>query len=341
MTLVTLARKAMNTRFELVLHGTNPVSLQAAGEAALMEIERLDHQLSLFKESSEIARVNALAAHQPVRVSPEVFSLLVHAKHLSEETGGAFDITMAPLLRCWGMLGRSDGRLPEAAELAAVRAVCGISLVELNPANFTVKFARAGVMLDLGAIGKGYGVEKAAEMLREAGVESALIHGGTSTISAIGVPPDADTWKVALEIPHANKPNSPPVGHAPPVGWGEGRDEGQPNQALATIPLRDESLSVSAVSGKCFVANGRILGHIIDPRTGAPATGAMLSAVVLPSATESDALSTALLVQGVSGHEAISSLRPGMRTLVTGEVEPGNVRSLGCGIELPPAVVVR
>src|SRR5579863_5705402 len=99
---VALARNAMATRFEIVLHGEDPVRLRAAGEEALDEIGRIEGQLSLFRPSSEIARVNAGAAHGPVKVSPPVFRLLQHAARLSHETGGAFDVTIAPLMRCWG-----------------------------------------------------------------------------------------------------------------------------------------------------------------------------------------------------------------------------------------------
>ena len=305
---VTLARHAMNTRFELVLHGADPVSLRAAGEAALNEIDRVENQLSLFRPASEIARVNALAALEPVRVSPEVFRLLSRAQQLNSETGGAFDITLAPLLRCWGLLGRSDGNIPTDAELAQARAVCGMDRLELNPRQFTVRFTCPGVMLDLGAIGKGHGVELAVETLREAGVHSALLHGGTSTVAAIGAPPESTAWNIAIEIPGRQTP--------------------------ATIRLCDESLSVSAISGKHFISDGRVLGHIIDPRTGRPAAGAQVAAVVLPSATETDALSTALLVSGPNGHDAIHSLRPDMRTLVVGPGHHDNPGIVSRGIEL-------
>jgi thiamine biosynthesis lipoprotein len=333
MTPLALARNAMNTRFELVLHGSDPVSLRAAGEAALSEIERIENQLSLFRPSSEIARVNALAARESVRVSPEVFALLVRAQNLSTETNGAFDITMAPLLRCWGLLGSNEGRLPTADELAATRAICGMALVELTPASFTVRFKREGVMLDLGAIGKGYGVEQATEILREAGLERALIHGGTSTVCAIGTPPDSDAWKVAID--------EPPVAASRQSAVNGLKNGSTPSVRRYEVLLRDESLSVSAVSGKCFVANGRTLGHVIDPRTGEPAAGALLAAVVLPSATETDALSTALLVNGFSGHDAIASLRPAMRTLVVGEAEQGGFRTASRGIEPSAAGSVR
>src|SRR3954470_1303737 len=99
---ICLALSAMATRFEIVLHGDKPASLRAAGEEALEEIERLEAQLSLFRPSSEIAHLNARASHEQVRVSPTVFALLQQAQSLSCETDGAFDITISPLVRCWG-----------------------------------------------------------------------------------------------------------------------------------------------------------------------------------------------------------------------------------------------
>ena len=352
-----LALSAMATRFEIVLHGDKPASLRAAAEEALEEIERLEAQLSLFRPSSEIAHLNARAAKEPVRVSPALFALLQRARKLSEEAAGAFDITIAPLVRCWGFRD-GTGHLPDPAALAAVRATVGMSLVQLDPGNLTVRFLRAGVLLDLGAIGKGYAVERAAEILREAGVTSALIHGGTSTVEAIGHPPDAETWKIAVATP-LGAPASPPAKSALPVanfdavknpspesdvgrptilplpggeGWGEGErasNETAPlrfpaphssrENLLATVELKDEAMSVSGIHGKFFQAEGRTFGHILDPRTGEPANRAVLAVVVLPSATETDALSTALLTLGPEGHEKISSLRRGMRTLVAAE----------------------
>ena len=288
----------MATRFELVLHGRNPTALRAAGEEALRMVEELESRLSLFRPGSEIARLNARAAREPVRITPEVFALLQHAQRLQAESGGAFDITVAPLVRCWGFMGGA-GRLARPEEIAEARAKVGMDLVRLNPEEFTVQFARDGVMLDLGAIGKGYAVERAAEALREAGVVSALLHGGTSTVQAIGQPPGEEFWKIAIETPSPS-PDAPPA-------------------LLATVPLKDEAMSVSGVWGHCFEDGDRTFGHILDPRTGEPALGTVLAAVILPSATETDALSTALLTLGSAGHETISALRPGMRTLVVSE----------------------
>ena len=295
---VTLACHAMATRFEVVLHGDNPASLRAAGEEALRLVEQLEAQLSLFRAGSEIAYLNARAAREPVRVTPALFALLQQAQKLHEESGGAFDITIAPLVRCWGYMG-GDGRLARPEEVAEARSKVGMRLVQLGPEDFTVRFAREGVMLDLGAVGKGYAVERAAEVLREAGVTSALFHGGTSTVQAIGHPPGEEFWKIAIEAP------SPSVDTPP--------------RLLATVPLKDEAMSVSGVWGNSFEVRGRTYGHIIDPRTGEPAVGTVLAAVVLPSATETDALSTALLALGRAGHDQIAGLRPGMRTLVVSE----------------------
>jgi thiamine biosynthesis lipoprotein len=297
----------MATRFEFVLYGRSEIALRAAGEEAIETIERLEDQLSLYRPTSEIARLNALAARESVRVSPTLFALLAHARSLHEETNGAFDITVAPLVRCWGFMGGNRRiPIPTPEELAEARSKVGMELLQLTPQDFTVRFAREGVMLDLGAIGKGYAIDRAAEVLREAGIESALLHGGTSSAYAIGQPPEAESWRIAVEDPRVSRDS--------------------PLASLATVPLKDEAISVSTLSEKYFEVEGKTFGHVLDPRTGAPTTAGLLAAVVLPSATETDALSTALLTSGIEGHERIAKLRPGMRTLL---VTSAGVQSTG------------
>ncbi|HMP81140.1 MAG TPA: FAD:protein FMN transferase [Verrucomicrobiota bacterium] len=336
MNVVSLARHAMATRFEIVLYGDNVVALRAAGEEAMDEICRLENQLSLYRATSEIAQLNARAAREPVRVTPELFSLLQHAAKLSAETEGAFDITVAPLVRCWGFMGgnsaprqrmngptpdlswegsgvgwsATDGRVPTDEDLAAARDVVGMRLVELSERECSVRFARPGVMLDLGAIGKGYAVERAATVLLEAGVTSALLHGGTSTLRAIGAPPDAKGWKIAVNLPVAPERRSPTRLDT------DQKHAGSETGAPVVFELRNESLSVSAVWGRSFESRGETFGHVIDPRTGRPVSGAVLAAVVLPSATETDALSTALMVSGYAGGRVLSELRPQVKTLL-------------------------
>jgi thiamine biosynthesis lipoprotein len=313
----------MATRFEIVLWGNDPVSLRAAGEEALNEIERLENQLSLFRPTSEIAHLNAGASRKPVRVTPAVFELLQQAKRLTVETEGAFDITIAPLVRCWGFM-QGAGHVPQPEDLAAARSKIGMQFVHLDPDEFSVRFEREGMMIDLGAIGKGYAIDRAVELLREAGVSSALMHGGTSTVYGLGHPPEADCWKIEIPNPGNQKALSftSSLHNAVEMVSDKENPVAEPDSQstpFATVPLRDASLSVSAVWGKYFQSGGTSFGHIIDPRTGEPTTNAVLSAVVLPSATESDALSTALLTLGPAGHDSITDLRTGIQTLVVAE----------------------
>ncbi|MCS7090642.1 MAG: FAD:protein FMN transferase [Verrucomicrobiota bacterium] len=311
---VRLAVEAMATRFELLLYGASVPALRAAAEEALAEVQRLEARLSLFRPDSEIARINARAAREPVRVLPEVWNLLEHALALTEATDGAFDITVGPLLACWGFRGGYEGRpTPEALEQA--RACVGPQLLTLDRARWSVRFRRPGVIVDLGGIGKGYAIEQAVQVLREAGVTCGLIHGGTSTAYALGQPPDAPAWQVAIEPP-------------PPL-----RTAGV--EPLAVVSLRDEALSVSAVWGRAWTDAEGVYGHVIDPRTGQPASDAVLAAVIAESATEADALSTALLVLGEPGMELLRRRWPRLRALV---LRHGQSRwhLASCGLSLRP-----
>lgn len=318
---VALACHAMATRFEFVLQGADAVALRAAGEEAIREIERLESQLSIYRPASELSQLNTRAAHEAVRVEPRLFKLLQRARKLSEETGGAFDITVAPLMRCWGLM-HKEGRVPSPKELAAARANTGWQHLELNEHDFTVRFHAEGLMLDLGSIGKGYALEEAADLLREAGVTRALLHGGTSTVYAIGQPQEAEAWSIALADPKTE------AGRFIATSSETVRARFAP---LARVHLRDESLSLSAVWGKSFVTPEKTYGHVIDPRLGEPVEGALMAACVLPSATDTDALSTALLVGGIPEWEKFISLRPTMRALVVGRYGEGalpEIRSL-------------
>lgn len=268
---VLLSRYAMATRFELVLHGEDVVRLRAAGEEALDEIDRVEAQLSFYRADSEIRWINSRAALAPVKVEPRLYRLLKRCAVLSELTDGAFDISVGPLMRAWKFVGEKGG-VPDEATLEAALAVSGIGHVRFDDDAMTVRFDRPGVEIDLGGYGKGYAVESAAELLRENGIESALLHGGTSSVTAIGAPPGEETWRVEL-----------------PAGIGAG-----------FAGLRDCSLSVSGIYGKSFEAGGQTYGHIIDPRSGRPSgASARAAAAWGPSASDCEALSKALLVQGM------------------------------------------
>jgi thiamine biosynthesis lipoprotein len=294
---VILARPAMGTRFEIVLCGSDPVFLRAAGEEALDEVERLEAQMSLYRPDSELSGLNARAAAAPVTVEPRFFRFLERVATLSAATDGAFDPTIAPLMRLWGLVASAPeaARLPDTAALAAARECVGMQHVALEAEAHTVRFLRPGMSLDLGAVGKGYAVEQAAALLCDAGVEAALIHAGTSTVAALGTPPDAEAWSVAIRHPTS------------------------PERPLAQAHLRDCALSVSAPHGKSFTLDGRRYGHVLDPRTGAPVHSALLAAVITDSPTDSDALSTALLTLGADGLPLLRKHDPGCRALVAFE----------------------
>jgi FAD:protein FMN transferase len=177
-----------------------------------------------------------------------------------------------------------------------------------------VRFRREGVMLDLGSIAKGYALDKAAEILADAGISHALLHGGTSTVIAIGENADEGKWKIAIDpLPSSSE---------------------EPTKPLAVLDLVNESLSVSAISGKYFEHGGRKLGHVLDPRTGHPVSGHLLAAVILESALETDALSTALLVGGGTMFETIRRCRPAASLLLLMENSEKRFEIMTHGIPL-------
>lgn len=324
---VTLARHAMATRFEIVLHGDNESALRAAGEEALDEIERLDSQLSFYDPHSQTSRLNALAARQPVRVEPRLFDLLKRARDLHDQLDGAFDITVAPLMKLWGFAG-GTGRVPSDEDLESTRAKVGMHHVRLNDSACTVSFDREGVLLDLGAIGKGYALQEAVEILRDAEIESAFLHGGTSTAYALGSPPDADAWKIAVERPEFSE-----RAMLQPDSVTEADRDGA---NLTAIPLRDEGISVSAIWGKGFQSRDRTYGHVLDPCKGRPTEGAAMAAVVSKSATDTDAMATGLLTLGSAGLLKLVAPSSGIRALVAERTsEPGGFQIETLGIETP------
>ena len=153
----------------------------AAGEEALGEIERLEAQLSFYRAESEINLLNRRAAQGAVRVSPPLFNLLSSCLRHNVETDGAFDVTIAPLMRAWRFV-RDRGAIPSEEELAVARELTGSSHIILDEERFEITFDRPGVEIDLGGFAKGYAVERAIDLLRENGVRSALLHSGTSSI---------------------------------------------------------------------------------------------------------------------------------------------------------------
>src|SRR5205085_12512056 len=173
----------MACRFEVTLPPGERAGVGLARQA-LDEVARLEQQLTVFRETSEVSFINRSAAANGVRVEPSLFALLGLCRDLCRDTDGAFDITSAPLSRCWGFLKR-EGRLPEPSEIERARAVGGGDKLRLDDQARTIRFARPGVEINLGSIGKGYALDRVAAMMRGR-VRAALLSAGGSSIRAFG-----------------------------------------------------------------------------------------------------------------------------------------------------------
>ena len=281
----------MATIFELAMWGKPDSYLQSVAEEVFEEIRRIELQLSIYRADAELYEVNALAAERAIPLDPRVYQLLKRAVALSRQTNGAFDFTIGPLVKAWGFYGGS-GQPANSDAVDRARSIVGVDHLIFDDQYRTIRFDQQGVTLDLGAIGKGYAIDMAAELIRDMEIPGALLHGGTSTVYAIGARENGTPWKIAVQDPS---------------------DE---SAALTEVELRDCSLSVSAIHGKFFEDEGVRFGHVLDPRSGQPVQKAILAAIVCDSAEESDALSTALLVDGLQFLDLLSQIRPLARGLV-------------------------
>jgi len=265
---------AMGSTFTVELYGYDRVNMEAAADAALDEARRLDELLSNYKPESEWSQVNQHAGEKPMKISPELFQLLSACLDYSRQSEGAFDITVGPLMKVWGFY-KGTGHLPHRPEVEAAMARVGYRHLHLNAGTGTVWFDRPGVELDPGGIGKGYAVDRMADILRRRGVTTALVAGSDSSIYGIGAPPGR------------------------PQGWAvDIRDPWNHSKTVAEVSLKDMSMSTSGSYEKFFQAEGRIWAHIMDPRTGYPAQGTVAVSVVAPRTIDSEAWAKPYFVNG-------------------------------------------
>ena len=307
---VKVHREAMACRFEVTLPSEAARHLEAA-RAALDEVDAIESQITWFRDTSELSRVNREAAAGDVAVSPGLFVLLSLCRELSSATGGAFDPASTALSRCWGFLDRRP-RLPPAEEIVAARAVSGMDRVVLDSLGRTVHFASPGLELSFGAVGKGWALDRIAGSLRVRGVLRALLTAGGSSHRGWG----GETWELVLR----------------PGG-----------EDLGRLRLRDAALGTSGAGEQSFVAGGRRFGHVLDPRTGWPAEGVRSASVMTSEAVVADALSTAFLVGGPGLASPFCAARPGTMALLVLDADPREIRVYGKreGVTLDPAPGVR
>jgi len=265
----------MGTTFSVVLFGECRDRLEEAVHVALAEVQRLSDLLSIYRPESVWSEINRLAGQGPVVVSPEVFELIAACLRYSRQSEGAFDITVGPLMKAWGFF-KGNGRLPSREEVAEALARVGYRHLRLDKTNRTVRFDLAGMEINPGGIGKGYAVDRMVEILRQKGIERALVMASSSSIYGLGAPPDEPRgWRI--DIRHPQRPRE---------------------HSVTEVFLKDRSLSSSGSYAQRFVANGRTFSHLMDPRTGYPAPGLLLVSATAPRTIDSEAWTKPCFIQG-------------------------------------------
>jgi FAD:protein FMN transferase len=299
------ARLLMGTVCRITAYGADREGTATAVEAALSEIAAVEAVLSTWRLDTEMSRVNRMAVHGPVTVSPLLEDFLLRSLELAERTGGAYDPSVGALVDAWDL--RGEGRIPTAAELERALRAVGHGRVALDARRGQVVFLAPGLWIDTGGSGKGFALDRAAQVLRREGIASALLDFGGQLL-AMGAPPGESVWTVAVADP---------------------KDRERP---ALVLELRDASLATSSQSERSRQVEGRHVGHILDPRTGAPVERWGSVTVRAPDATAADGLSTALFVLGPE---------EGLEWARRSDLEVGYLEVIDDGLELRATAAFR
>jgi thiamine biosynthesis lipoprotein len=277
--LVYKKKYIMGTVFEIAAYDHSPEHASKAIEKAFQEIVRIDDLFSNYKPDSALSNLNRSAHFHTEKIPPDLYRVIEQSMQFSRLSDGKFDISVAPLVDLWKAALRGEGT-PTPARQEEVRGCVGYEKIELTPPD-QISFRSPCLQLDLGAIGKGYAVDRAAEVLRSLGIRDALINAGGSTILAMGSPPNQTAWLVHLRDPS--------------------------NKIDPQVMLKDESVSTSEQTAASLLGNDSA-GHIIDPGTGMALKTIFAVSAVSKTATVSDGLSTTLLLLGpTKGTELIKN----------------------------------
>ncbi len=304
-----VGRPAMACQFQVFLRPDDRGFVSAV-HAALDEVDQLEQQMSVYREDSELSILNRAAFLEHVPVEKRLYDLLELAREIGRETRGAFDITAGPLIRCWGFYERK-GRIPAPDELEAARQVTGWDKVVFDRSSHSVCFVRKGVELNLGSIGKGYALDRAAQRLRGAGLRNFMVHAGHSSIFASGDSSLGAGWEVSIRDPY------------------------NPGCNLGSIRLVNQGMSTSGSGQQFFVVGGRRYGHVLDPRTGEPCLRTSSCSVVAPTAARADALSTAFFVMSPEEVKSYCEEHSEVGSILVGALENAvSGEPLTCGLLL-------
>lgn len=269
------SRYLMGAALEISVHAASLDEADRAINAAFAEVERLESLLSTWRPASELSRLNDAAGGESVPLGNDAQSLLALSLRMSEWTGGAFDITAGPLVSLWKDAGRT-GRMPDAGEVKAAQRLVGPDKLEL--AEGRGRMTLPGSRVDVGGIGKGYALDRAAEVLAQSGIRSALLN-FAGQILVTGTQPDGTAWTVEI------------------------RDPRDSEKVLLRLQLASGSVATTADDQRGLVIEGQPRSHIVNPATGQPANTMLSVSVIRQSAAEADALSTGLFVMDAPGIE--------------------------------------
>jgi len=264
----------MGTQFKIILYCEGSQAANLASNA-FKRIAEIDAITSDYLETSELMSICRTAAGRKIRVSKDLFQVLEKSQEMAERSGGAFDVTIGPVVRLWRRA-RRVGELPDPLRLAQAMDLLGYRKLHLDRASSSVKLDRAGMLLDLGGIAKGYAIDEAMAVLKQKGVTRALIAGG-GDILVSGAPPGSEGWVIAIA----------------PLERSNGPGE-------RYLCLRDRAVSTSGDAHQHVEIGGIRYSHIVDPKTGLGLKGHSSVTVVAPTCTTSDALATAASVLGPS-----------------------------------------
>jgi thiamine biosynthesis lipoprotein len=271
--LVERSQVSMGTAIQVSAWTTDEAAAVAAFERVFLEFDRLDALMSVWKQGSDILRINAAAGKSAVAVSPEVREVLRASQELSEWTGGKFDVTFAALSGLWKFDQDIDGSVPDRSKIAPRLSLIDYHAVQVDDRAGTASLSRAGMQVNLGGIGKGYAIDRAVTILRGGGLTDFMIQAGGDLFVA-GRRGDRP-WRVGLQDPR-----------------------GTPNTLFAAIELTDAAFSTSGDYERFFMRDGHRYHHILDPDTGEPAPRSRSVTIMAKTSTVADGLSTGVFILG-------------------------------------------
>jgi thiamine biosynthesis lipoprotein len=263
----------MASQFRIVLYSTDLSSARHASRAAYDRIAALNAILSDYDPESELSRLARRAGGVPVPVSADLFAVLERSKEIYERSGGAFDVTIAPVGRLWRRA-RRDRKLPDRALLTAARELVGSDKLVLDRTARTVGLKRPGMKLDVGGIAKGYAAQAAIDVLKAAGVNRALV-AGAGDIALGDPPPGTRGWTIAIAPLEPGQPGAP-----------------------EPLLLANAAVSTAGDAERFVVIDGHRYSHVINPATGLGVEDRASVTVVAPDGATADALETTVYILG-------------------------------------------